>query len=289
MDVREAARTAKTYIADVFAEEDIDELGLEEVDFDDRSNLWKITISFLRPRGRNGQVTGRRNRLSSGHPDNASILQGCKHRRRFWQRRLRQAPGGGRRGLIRCPLDAMSTLICSCYSSSAPQITALIRSASSPASIRRALDYELLVGLLSNFQQILVTPNTLTETSNLLGQHGEPQRSRFFDTFQLTNRNQQRDRRDKPGKRQETHPSSGWDSPMPRSWKWSRLKPRCSRSTWICTRQPWPRRQTRPSTSRISSTPSAPQAFSCHPEVPREIPPSARPPNPAPPFVVSRP
>ena len=50
MDVRAAARTAKAYIAEVFADEDIDEVGLEEVDFDDRSNLWKITISFLRPR-----------------------------------------------------------------------------------------------------------------------------------------------------------------------------------------------------------------------------------------------
>jgi len=44
-------------------------------------------------------------------------------------------------------------------------------------------DYERLVDLLSNYQQVFVTPNTLTETSNLLGQHGEPQRSRFFDTF----------------------------------------------------------------------------------------------------------
>ena len=44
-------------------------------------------------------------------------------------------------------------------------------------------DYEILVDLLSNYQQVLVTPNTLTETSNLLAQHGEPQRSRFFDTF----------------------------------------------------------------------------------------------------------
>ena len=50
MDVRAAAQTAKAYIADVFADEDIDEVGLEEVDFDDQSNLWKITISFLRPR-----------------------------------------------------------------------------------------------------------------------------------------------------------------------------------------------------------------------------------------------
>ncbi|MDE0131390.1 MAG: hypothetical protein OXM62_05935 [bacterium] len=46
-----------------------------------------------------------------------------------------------------------------------------------------ALDYELLVGLLGNYQQVLVTPNTLTETSNLHSQHGEPQRSRFFDTL----------------------------------------------------------------------------------------------------------
>ena len=44
-------------------------------------------------------------------------------------------------------------------------------------------DYELLVDLLGNCQQVLVTPNTLTETSNLLSQHGEPQRSRFFETF----------------------------------------------------------------------------------------------------------
>ena len=51
MDVREAARTAKAYIADVFADENIDEVGLEEVDFDDRLNIWKITVSFMRPRG----------------------------------------------------------------------------------------------------------------------------------------------------------------------------------------------------------------------------------------------
>ena len=37
--------------------------------------------------------------------------------------------------------------------------------------------------MLGNYQQVLVTPNTLTETSNLLSQHAEPQRSRFFDTF----------------------------------------------------------------------------------------------------------
>ena len=31
---------------------------------------------------------------------------------------------------------------------------------------------------------MLVTPNTLAETSNLLGQHGEPERTRFFARLQ---------------------------------------------------------------------------------------------------------
>lgn len=48
-----------------------------------------------------------------------------------------------------------------------------------------AADYVRLVELLDAYPQVLVTPNTLTETSNLLGQHEEPQRSRFFNTFRL--------------------------------------------------------------------------------------------------------
>lgn len=31
---------------------------------------------------------------------------------------------------------------------------------------------------------VLLTPNTLTEASNLLGQHGEPERSRLFETLE---------------------------------------------------------------------------------------------------------
>ena len=44
-------------------------------------------------------------------------------------------------------------------------------------------DYATLVDLVGDYGAVLVTPNTLTETSNLLGQHGEPERSRFFATF----------------------------------------------------------------------------------------------------------
>ena len=43
-----------------------------------------------------------------------------------------------------------------------------------------AEDYDILLDLLRRVRQVFVTPNTLTETSNLLGQHREPERSRFF-------------------------------------------------------------------------------------------------------------
>ena len=46
-------------------------------------------------------------------------------------------------------------------------------------------DYELLLNLIDRFGPVLVTLNTLTETSNLLAQHREPERSELFDTFRL--------------------------------------------------------------------------------------------------------
>ena len=46
-------------------------------------------------------------------------------------------------------------------------------------------DYELLVRLINETDhQVFVTPNTLTEASNLLAQHGEPERSRIFGVLQ---------------------------------------------------------------------------------------------------------
>lgn len=44
-----------------------------------------------------------------------------------------------------------------------------------------AEDFDILIGLLDPVDQVFVTPNTLTEASNLLAQHGDPERSRFFD------------------------------------------------------------------------------------------------------------
>ena len=41
-------------------------------------------------------------------------------------------------------------------------------------------DYDRLIQAVSPVAELRVTPNTLTEASNLLGQHGEPQRSRLL-------------------------------------------------------------------------------------------------------------
>jgi hypothetical protein len=49
MELKEAIAVAKQYIRDVFAEEHISDVGLEEVEFDDASQTWGITIGFSRP------------------------------------------------------------------------------------------------------------------------------------------------------------------------------------------------------------------------------------------------
>ena len=48
MDAKEAIKRAKTYVADMFSDEDIVNIGLEEVRRDDESRDWHITIGFSR-------------------------------------------------------------------------------------------------------------------------------------------------------------------------------------------------------------------------------------------------
>ncbi len=43
-----------------------------------------------------------------------------------------------------------------------------------------AEDFDRLRRLVGRVDRVFVTPNTLTETSNLLGQHRDPERARFF-------------------------------------------------------------------------------------------------------------
>ena len=47
MEVKEAIQTAKRWVADVLQEENVSNIGLEEVEF--TNGLWRITIGFSRP------------------------------------------------------------------------------------------------------------------------------------------------------------------------------------------------------------------------------------------------
>ena len=48
MDVKEAVQTAKLHIADIFSDEPIMNVGLEEVEFNESDGVWAITIGFSR-------------------------------------------------------------------------------------------------------------------------------------------------------------------------------------------------------------------------------------------------
>ena len=50
MDVKSAITVAKEYARTVFADEDMKNLGVEEVDYDEYTKTWKITLGFSRPR-----------------------------------------------------------------------------------------------------------------------------------------------------------------------------------------------------------------------------------------------
>ena len=46
-------------------------------------------------------------------------------------------------------------------------------------------DYDLLIRFIAQLGHVYVTPNTLTETSNLLAQHADPELSLFFDQLRF--------------------------------------------------------------------------------------------------------
>lgn len=47
---KEAIGRAKASVAQLFAEENVEDIRLEEIRFDDRLDCWMITIGFERPR-----------------------------------------------------------------------------------------------------------------------------------------------------------------------------------------------------------------------------------------------
>ncbi len=59
MDVKEATDKARAYVTAVFADEEITQLGLEEVMYDVDSEQWRITFGFARPWDRQNTVAVR--------------------------------------------------------------------------------------------------------------------------------------------------------------------------------------------------------------------------------------
>ena len=51
MEVKEAVQTAKKYINEIFDNENIQWVGLEEIVFDDGVGVWRVTIGFSRAWG----------------------------------------------------------------------------------------------------------------------------------------------------------------------------------------------------------------------------------------------
>ena len=48
MNVREAIRLAKAYVQEVFQDEAIAQIGLEELDFREADEAWDVTVGFAR-------------------------------------------------------------------------------------------------------------------------------------------------------------------------------------------------------------------------------------------------
>jgi hypothetical protein len=49
MEVKEAILIAKRYISEIYAEEHVSNLGLEEVEYEPESENWLVTVAFSRP------------------------------------------------------------------------------------------------------------------------------------------------------------------------------------------------------------------------------------------------
>jgi len=49
MDVKEAIATAKSYVKDIYAEEEVTNLGLEEIEHLPQAGKWIVTLGFSRP------------------------------------------------------------------------------------------------------------------------------------------------------------------------------------------------------------------------------------------------
>ena len=86
MDVKQAVQAAKSHVAEIFADESIENVGLEEVEFDELNRIWAITVGFSRVWGRPGNLiralngdTARTSKIVRIE-DESGRVQSVKHR-----------------------------------------------------------------------------------------------------------------------------------------------------------------------------------------------------------------
>lgn len=172
MEVKEAVKMAKEHIRELYEGEKITNLGLEEVEL--ASDVWSIAVGFSRPwdsipRDFVGNLQGPRARsykIVKIRDIDGQILSVCEPLRRY--------------GLAKTLPSAVVL--------DANLLVLLVVGHHDPALIskhRRVRmfdtgDYNLLLQELDRFRKVLVTPNTLTEISNLLSQHREPEKSHLL-------------------------------------------------------------------------------------------------------------
>jgi hypothetical protein len=77
MEVKDAVKLAKKYVADIFADENIREIGLEETEYLENKDLWQITVGFRRPFSPNASE-------ESGASQFAEFLKGPKVYEERW-------------------------------------------------------------------------------------------------------------------------------------------------------------------------------------------------------------
>lgn len=49
MNVKDAVKTAINYVIELFSQEELTNVGLEEIVFNEPENCWQVTVGFSRP------------------------------------------------------------------------------------------------------------------------------------------------------------------------------------------------------------------------------------------------
>ena len=86
MDAKQAVQIAKKHVAEIFSDEPIENVGLEEVEFDEFKKVWAITIGFSRFWGHPGDFVRALDRDAARTfktvriHDESGLVQSVKHR-----------------------------------------------------------------------------------------------------------------------------------------------------------------------------------------------------------------